>query len=102
MGSWFYYQDILLAQHKRQQMIAEFTQIQALQACHSANADKTYLFMPDTVDLAPKYGALTGMKSAFIPHNFSGMSAMEKNAYFKQMVPFVAINNLKEKGKCPS
>lgn len=73
--------------------------IEKLTDCHRRQPTATLIFADYT--LGARYGAITGMKSAFRPTNFAGMSAAHKQAYFANMEPFLMIDDDFDPGECP-
>lgn len=78
----------------------DIEQIAILASCHKQNAKTVYIFMGDTLKLAPKYGALTEMRTAFIPSNFNNMDEKAKSSYFEYMKPYLLINDLSKISSC--
>ena len=86
--------------HQTHIMKTDIKQIAVLASCHQHNENTVYIFMGDTRRLAPKYGALTGMRTAFIPSNFNNMDEKTKSSYFEHLKPYLLINDLSKISSC--
>ncbi|WP_454907816.1 hypothetical protein [Variovorax gossypii] len=86
-------------QGEKQQADVELA-ISALSKCHRNTPDITYIFKDEVMSLAPRYGARTGFRAAFIPSNFGRMTDTEKAAYLKHMEPYRIFSNLEEAKEC--
>jgi len=101
-GLMFLGRDILIGQDKLIDTINQESQIKDLYQCHLTDPKNTYIFMNEARGLAPRYGALTGMRAAFIPSNFARMTDIEKSNYFEFMQPYVLIDSIAKVEKCTS
>ena len=75
--------------------------LRALHECHLKLPERTLIF-PAPHTLAARYGATTGMKTAFLPNNWERMSAMKKKAYFAYLEPFLIIDDSFQPSECLS
>ena len=87
---------------KNENIRIEMDQIRKIYTCHKTHPEETYIFIKDANFIAPKYGAITGMKTAFIPSNFDDMNGKEREMYFSKMVPYKLIENLSNLSDCQS
>ena len=78
----------------------QFDQIKKLNYCHKLDPQIIYIFIKDAGGLAPIYGAITGMRAAFIPSNFDKMNNREKSSYFEHMQPYLLIDSISQEEKC--
>lgn len=78
----------------------EARQIDALRACHQLTPERTYIFVHDAEHLASRYGAVTGLRTAFIPANFDKMTDIQRNDYFAHMQPYVLIDKITKLRHC--
>lgn len=74
--------------------------LQVLYECHLQHPEQTFIFSMPSMTLSARYGATTGMKTAFLPRNFKRMSAMEQQACFDYMEPFRIIDDSFNYTKC--
>jgi hypothetical protein len=51
-------------------------------------------------DITPKYGALTGFKTAILPSNYEKMQRVERKKYYKSMEPYILMNNTHDIDAC--
>jgi len=100
VGSLYLSKSIWDGIRKSQEMNTQAELVAMLYSCHNLHPDNTLIFVNDTASLAPKYGALTGMRVAFIPSNFQKMNEKEKIFYFEHMTPYILINDFSEMQKC--
>lgn len=75
--------------------------VDALRNCHQGTPERTYVFTKGAMYLAPKYGALTGMRAAFIPANFDRLTAEGRAAYWGHIGPNKVIDSLRDVPPCP-
>lgn len=92
-----YFQQAELAREKSP---LEESFIASLQSCQEANPGVRYIFMGEAYRLAPRYGATTGGRAAFIPSNFQRMSDPEKKGYLEKMKPYALIDKITETYPC--
>ena len=75
-------------------------EIERLRACQLETPTTTLIFGGEIENLAPRYGALTGLRAAIIPSNFGRMSDSEQHAYFAHMGPYRLLENKIELTQC--
>lgn len=68
--------------------------VRDLSRCHSRSPEETYIFAGEVGRLAPRYGAVTGHRTAFLPSNFDRMNGEEKAEYLAHMSPYRMIENM--------
>ena len=101
-GLTFLVRDVVIGKANLVNVINQENQIKNLYSCHLEDSKNTYIFMNEARGIAPRYGALTGMRTAFIPSNFDRMTNIEKSNYFKFMQPYVLIDSISKAEKCTS
>lgn len=102
IGLIFIGRDVFISEVKLVDSINQESQIKYLSRCHLRNPKSTYIFMNEVGELAPRYGAVTGMRTALIPSNFARMTDVEKSKYFEFMQPYVLIDSLAKVEECTS
>lgn len=71
-----------------------------LARCHSDHPQATFVFGGEAMEIAPQYGAITGLPAAFIPSNYYRMTHEEQLQYLDHMKPYVLIETLEGLDKC--
>lgn len=99
-GLIFLVRDVFISQNSLVGVSNQENQINKLYLCHLMDSKKTYIFMNEVAGIAPRYGALTGMRAAFGPSNFNRMTNSEKSNYFEFMNPYVLIDGIEKVEKC--
>jgi hypothetical protein len=74
--------------------------ISMIELCHKKRPDLTLVFPGETLGIAPRYGATTGLPTAFVPSNFERMNDKEKNVFFDHIAPFAIIDHFEDLEKC--
>ena len=80
----------------------EVTFLNALHECHLKQPEHTLIFSRYLSRFTARYGAITGMKAAYIPSNFIRMSEVEKQAYFAYIGPYRLIEDSFYPHGCPN
>jgi hypothetical protein len=101
-GLIFLSQDVAVSQKNLIVTTNQDRQIKNLYQCHLKSPKSTYIFMNEAGGLVSSYGALTGMRAAFIPSNFTKMTNAEKSSYFEFMQPYVLIDSIAKVENCIS
>lgn len=73
----------------------------ALRECHVRQPSTTLIFARPLTEQASRYGATTGMLAAFAPSNLDRMSAVERQAYFTYMEPYLYVDADFDPHACP-
>lgn len=102
IGISFLSKDIWQGYNQTEEMKKQTALIKSIQTCHLSDPTKILFFLNDANELASKYGALTGMRTALAPSNFYDMNSEEKYLFLEQMKPYHLFNNLEEVQKCSS
>jgi len=99
-GGFFLFRDNFVARNNLINLENQEVQIYDLYSCHKLKPWSIYIFTGEAGAMAPRYGAITGMPTAFLPSNFDRMTIPEKDRYFEHMQPFVIIDSLAAIKKC--
>ncbi len=100
IGGVFLLADTLTGARKIDETHNQLKLIQTLKACHETERHKTYVFMKEGGFVAPRYGAVTGMRTAYIPSNFESMNESQKLAFLDVMKPYVLFDSLLKVEQC--
>ena len=100
VGISFLSKDIWHGYNQTQEMSKQTALIKSIQTCHLSDPAKILFFLNNANELASKYGALTGMRTALAPSNFYDMSSDERYVFLEKMKPYYLFNNLEEVQKC--
>lgn len=76
--------------------------IERLLGCQAIQPGVVYIFKDQHLHLAPRYGALTGQRAAYLPANFHRMTEAEMAGYFARMSPYALIDKHLEPHACPT
>lgn len=101
-GGSYLTEDVRQGLHNGPKMQQEADAIARINSCHRLHPERVYIFSNarEYGDFTAKYGALSGMKTAFIPSNFNAMNGQQKAAYFASMQPFTIIDDPWEVQAC--
>jgi hypothetical protein len=94
--------DALIGNKQAPAMSLQLKLIETLKACHQLEPQTVYIFMKEAGGISPRYGAITGMRTAFRPSNFEWMNEMQKLTYLDQMKPYVLFDRLSQVEQCAS
>ena len=74
--------------------------IARLDACRSRQPETRFIFAGEALNVAFKYGALTGGRAAAIPSNFHALDAPTRASYFSDMQPYQLVDSLSAEFPC--
>jgi hypothetical protein len=69
--------------------------IESLYSVHKLCGNNVFIFTNDLLMFCRRYGAVTGMRVASLPSNYDTMQKIEKDLYFKHMMPYILIDRSK-------
>ena len=100
IGTVYLFRDALVGARRTEAMTSQHKLIQTLKVCHQFEPQTVYIFMKEAGFVAPRYGAVSGMRIAYIPSNFERMTEGQRAAYLDQMKPYKLFASLLQVEQC--
>jgi cytochrome c553 len=69
-------------------------------SCHLSEPGRRFIFGGELAFIAPRYGALTGLPTAFLPSNYKEMSEGARASYLSAMTPYRLMLTARDIDQC--